>query len=60
VYALNIITLIATTLALVIMGGGVYFVSRRVTRARLSGQFDMGRVGAESGDVPVAAVASGE
>ena len=60
VYALNIITLIATTLALVIMGGGVYFVSKRVTRARMSGQFDMGRVGAESGDVPVAAVASGE
>lgn len=59
-YALNIITLLATTLALVIMGGCAYFVSRRVTRARASlGQFSLDRLdrvstAAETATVPTA------
>ena len=60
VYALNIITLAATMLALVIMGSGVYLVSKRVTRARAFTQLDMDRLGAEPADVPVGAGVPGE
>lgn len=55
-YALNIISLLATTLALVIMGGCVYFVSRRLRRARASlGQFNLDRRSAAPEAVTVAA-----
>ena len=59
VYALNIITLVVTTLALIIMGSVVYFVSRRITRARTFTQFDLDRLGAEAEAVPAAAGAPG-
>jgi ABC-type Fe3+ transport system permease subunit len=59
VYALNIITLVVTTLALVIMGSVVYFVSRRITRARTFTQFDLDRLDADAEAVPAAAGAPG-
>jgi iron(III) transport system permease protein len=59
-YALNIITLLATTLALVLMGSCVYFVSRRVTRARASlGQFNLDRVSVAADAATVAAADAG-
>jgi iron(III) transport system permease protein len=59
-YALNIITLLATTLALVIMGGCAYFVSRRVTRARASlAQFNLDRMSAAPDAATLAAADAG-
>jgi ABC-type Fe3+ transport system permease subunit len=55
-YALNIITLLATTLALMLMGGCAYLVSRRVARTSASlGQFNLDRMSAAPDAATVAA-----